>query len=223
MAEWMTCPGCHLRHSRRPDGLCPRCKQSVDGVAEPPSPEPAAAATLELASSDAAPAASPSVAGLGRLSQAARGKELKSARAIMWFVGVVTLLLNGYFFSTAAADVQTEIDKEIRKLGPSFVVDQAKLAAIRTEAVRAARLINGGGMLLGAIFIACGLLVVAHPVPSTVTALALYLGGNAIFGMINPASLGAGFIMKIFIVIALFKAVQAAIAYRKEQATTAEA
>jgi hypothetical protein len=41
--------------------------------------------------------------------------------------------------------------------------------------------------------------------------------------MLNPASLGAGWFMKIFIVIALFKAVQAAFAYQKEMATTAEA
>jgi hypothetical protein len=57
----------------------------------------------------------------------------------------------------------------------------------------------------------------------TVTALTLYLGGNAVFGVLNPASLGAGWIMKIFIVIALFKAVQAAFAYQKEMAATAEA
>ena len=32
MADWINCPGCGLKHSRRPDGLCPRCKQSVDGT-----------------------------------------------------------------------------------------------------------------------------------------------------------------------------------------------
>ena len=36
--------------------------------------------------------------------------------------------------------------------------------------------------------------------------------------MINPQSLASGLIIKAFIVIGLFKAVQAAIAYQKEQA-----
>jgi hypothetical protein len=68
------------------------------------------------------------------------------------------------------------------------------------------------------VFIACGLLVQRHPVPVTITALALYLGSMAIFGLVNPASLASGLIIKIFIVIGLFKAVQAAIAYQKDLA-----
>lgn len=27
--EWVTCPGCGLKHSRRPDGLCPRCRRGA--------------------------------------------------------------------------------------------------------------------------------------------------------------------------------------------------
>jgi len=228
MADWMVCPGCQLRHTRRPDGLCPRCKQSVD------SGEAALAATASAPVAGpvreghppvgfrAAPE-SPSAARLGDLAQAARGKELKSARTIMLFVGIVSILANGYFFSAAASNVQEEIDKELRKLGPTFVVDPAKLAEVKSQAVRTTKLIAFGGLVLGAVFVACGLLVQKHPVPMTVTALILYLGGNAVFGMLNPASLGAGWIVKIFIVIGLFKAVQAAFAYQKEMATTAEA
>jgi hypothetical protein len=170
----------------------------------------------------AAPA-SPSAARLGNLAQAARGKELKNARGIMLFVGVVSMLANGYFFTAAASNVQEELDKELGKLGPTFVVDPVKLAQVKSQAVRTTRLIAFGGMLLGGVFVACGLLVERHPVPITVTALTLYLGGNAVFGMLNPASLGAGWFMKIFIVIALFKAVQAAFAYQKEMAAAAEA
>jgi hypothetical protein len=46
MAEWTICPNCQLKHTRRPDGHCPRCKQSVDGGAgagvetEAPAAEP---------------------------------------------------------------------------------------------------------------------------------------------------------------------------------------
>jgi hypothetical protein len=220
VADWTTCPACQLRHSRRPDGLCPRCKQSVDAGDAPTLPveaTPTAGAAAPLAP------LSSSAAQLGSLAQAARGKELRTARVIMWFIGVMTLAINAFFFSTAAADVQKEIDKEIAKLQPGLVVDQAKVEQIKGEAVRTARLVNGGGILLGAVFIACGILVRRHPVPATITALALYLGGTAIFGMINPSSLAAGFIVKILIVVGLFKAVQAAIAFRREQTAAADA
>lgn len=221
MAEWITCSGCNLRHSARPDGLCPRCKQPVgSAAADVPPVAPARASTP--GATDAV-ADSTSVARLGGLAQAARGKELKNARGIMLFIGIASMLVNGYFFTAAASNVQEEIDKELRKLGPNFVVDQAKLAAVKSQAVRTTQLIAAGGTILGAIFVACGVMVEKHPVPITVTALALYLGGNAIFALVNPASLGAGLIMKVFIVIALFKAVQAAIAYQKEQATAAAA
>jgi hypothetical protein len=214
MADWINCPGCGLKHSRRPDGVCPRCKQSVDDSAAIPidALEPSA---------DAPPVASgppPSMAGLGDLAQSARGKELKSARVIMFFVGALSIAVNLFFFSSAEKDVQTEIDKEIAKLGPGFVVDQEKVAVLKKQAVGAAHLINGGGIVVGMIFVACGLLVQKHPVPATITALALYLAAVAIFGLIDPASLASGIIIKVFVVIGLFKAVQAAIAYQKELA-----
>ena len=72
------------------------------------------------------------------------------------------------------------------------------------------------------IFVACGVLVQRHPVPATITALALYLASMAIFGLLNPASLASGLIVKFFIVVGLFKAVQAAIAYQKELAAAPE-
>jgi hypothetical protein len=225
MGEWMSCPGCQLRHSRRPDGLCPRCKQSVDGAAEPAAMTPATGMAPETGDDAAAfaPTPSGSVARMGNLAQAARGGALKNARGTMLVIGILSVLANAFFYSSAESDVQAEIDKELHKLGPTFVVDQQKLADLKGQAVRATHLINGGGMLLGFLFIGCGLLVSRHPVPMTITALALYLGGNAVFGFINPSSLAAGFIIKIFIVVGLFKAVQAAIAYQKELGTAAEA
>jgi hypothetical protein len=158
------------------------------------------------------------MAGLGNLAQSARGKELKSARVIMFVIGALSIAANLMFYSSAEQDVQKEIDKEIAKLGPRFVVDQEKVAVIKKQAVGTAHLINGGGIVLGMIFVACGLLVQKHPVPTTITALALYLAGVAIFGLLNPASLASGIIIKVFVVIGLFKAVQAAIAYQKELA-----
>jgi hypothetical protein len=42
MTSWVVCPGCSLRHSARPDGVCPRCKQSVGTLPEGTTPAPAA-------------------------------------------------------------------------------------------------------------------------------------------------------------------------------------
>ena len=60
-------------------------------------------------------------------------------------------------------------------------------------------------------------MVTQYPVPCTITGLVLYLGANAAFGLMDPTSLARGLIVKIVIIVALFKAVQAAIAYQKEE------
>lgn len=216
MADWINCAGCGLKHSRRPEGICPRCKNSVDGSAEMPMEAVNSPADVPMA---AAPVPR-SMAGLGNLAQSARGKELKSARVIMFVIGILSVAVNLFFFVSAESDVQSEIDKQIAKLGPGFVPDPVKIAALKQQAVGTTHLINGGATILGMVFIACGVLVQKHPVPATITALALYLAGNAIFGLVNPSSLGSGLIVKIFIVLGLFKAVQAAIAYQKELAAS---
>ena len=46
----------------------------------------------------------------------------------------------------------------------------------------------------------------------------VYSGGNAIFAMLNPEGIASGILLKVFITLGLFKAMQAAIAYQKEQA-----
>ena len=218
MADWINCPGCGLKHSRRPDGMCPRCKQAVDGTAPMPADVPQEGeAPLQMVD-DGAPPPSASMAGLGNLAQSARGKELKSARTIMYIVGVLSVAVNMFVFSSAEGAVQKEIDQEVAKLGPGFEVDQEKMAELKDQAVGTTKLVSGGGMLLGMIFVACGALVYKYPVPATITALALYLASIAIFGMMNPESIASGLIVKFFIVAGLFKAVQAAIAYQKELA-----
>jgi hypothetical protein len=220
MADWINCPGCGLKHSRRPDGTCPRCKQSVDGpaAAMAAAAAPAAAVPARPMPDLAAPRPAVTMAGLGDLAQSARGKQLKNARAIMFFVGALSVAVNLFVFMSAESEVQHEIDKEVAKLGPGMVADPDKIAEVKAQAVGATHLMSGAGMLLGGVFIACGLLVTGHPVPATITALALYLGSTAIFGLINPASIASGLLVKIFIALGLFKAVQAAIAYQKELA-----
>jgi len=156
--------------------------------------------------------------GLGNLAQSARTKQLKSARAIMFFVGVITIVANAGFMIAAETLVDREIEKEVANLrGQNMIVDQAAVAEFRETAVRSTRLVNGIGLLIGIVFIGFGFTVYRYPVPITVTALVMYIGCWAVYGVIDPTTLASGWIVKILIVVALFKAVQAALAYEHER------
>jgi hypothetical protein len=163
-----------------------------------------------------APAPTARPAGLPSLAQSARGATLGGARSILFVIGVLTLLLNGFLFANATSEVQEAFDKEIKGMGPGVVVDQAKLADLQQGAVRSVRVIYGGAIALGVVFCVCGVLVTRYPVPVTVTSLVLYIGAAAVFGFLDPQSLARGIAGKAFVLFGLFKAVQAALAYQKE-------
>jgi hypothetical protein len=77
-------------------------------------------------------------------------------------------------------------------------------------------------VLIGIVFIVCGALVYTYPVPATITSLVLYVGAAAVYAVIDPSTLARGWIIKLLIVIGLFKAVQAALAYESERKQSAE-
>lgn len=157
----------------------------------------------------------PQLSSLTSLSQSARMKQLKSARMILIFVGVVTVALNGFLFVQAEAMV----DNEIRNLQMQRIPIEGDVNQIRDQAVKVTRLIHGGTVALGVVFILLGVAVKSFPVPATVLGLVLYLGSIAVFAVINPASLLQGFIlpcdMKIIFIYCLFKAVHSAIGYQR--------
>jgi hypothetical protein len=160
--------------------------------------------------------------GLGNLAQAARTKQLKTARGILFFVGVITILANGFFFSIAESAVNLEIDKEVEKVRrQNMEIDQTKVDEIRTTAIRTTQLVNGIGVLVGVVYLVFGFMIYKHPVPITVTALVLYIGCWAAYGVLDPSTLMHGWIIKLLIVAALFKAVQAALAYEQERKQSA--
>ena len=157
----------------------------------------------------------PQLSSLTSLSQSARMKQLKSARMILIFVGVVTVALNGFLFVQAEAMV----DNEIRNLQMQGIVIEGDVNQIRDQTVKMTRLIHGGTVALGVVFILLGMAVKSFPVPATVLGLVLYLGSIAVFAVINPASLLQGLIlpcdMKIIFIYCLFKAVHSAIGYQR--------
>lgn len=157
----------------------------------------------------------PQLSSLTSLSQSARMKQLKSARMILIFVGVIMVALNGFFYVQAEAMV----DNEISNLQMQGIVIEGDVNQIRDQAIKMRHLIHGGTVALGVVFILLGVAVKSFPVPATVLGLVLYLGSIAVFAVINPASLLQGFIlpcdMKIIFIYCLFKAVHSAIGYQR--------
>lgn len=147
---------------------------------------------------------------LGSLSQAARSKKLKTARNILIFLGVVTILLNGAQGMMAEGLVDRMIEKEF---GPGAVVDPDE----RLSVVNMVRLVAVGFTVVGATFIGLALIIQKFPVPATVSALVIYLSTQALQAIAAPESVAQGIIIKIFIVVALFAAVKAAFGYEAER------
>lgn len=160
--------------------------------------------------------------GLGSLAQSARTKQLKSARGILLFVGILTILVNGGMIIFAESIVDAQMEPELQELrSQNKVINPVKLKEIRDGAVRATRFVDGIAVVLGFVFVACGMLVYKYPVAATVIALVLYVGCAAGYGVLDPRTLAAGWWMKIIIVVCLFKAVQAALAYESERKSAA--
>ncbi len=162
------------------------------------------------------------MSGLGSLAQSARQKQLKSARGILLGIGILTVLANLVYMALAESQVKAELDKEVQQLSQKgMAVDRAKLAKIQNDAVTMTLMINGVTCGLGVVFILFGIFVNKYPVPITIAGLVLYIGAAAVFAFINPESLIQGIIIKVIIVAALVKSLQAALAYEREKSTAA--
>jgi hypothetical protein len=165
----------------------------------------------------------PTASPYGSLAQNVRTTELKKAKGILWLVGILTIAFNGFMLFTAESQVDTEIDKELKKNGTS-ISEIRKLPQemrepfeqARAKALGQTRLAFGGGLVLGILFVGCALAVERKPVAATVTGLVLYLGGTAVFAALEPESLIRGAVIKVFIIIGLVSSVKAALAVEKQ-------
>lgn len=158
------------------------------------------------------------------LATSARSQELKKARGILWFIGIITILFQGFLFANARNELDKVMNDELRKNGASLVQIQALPADQReafdkeyTSAFGKIRLIYGAGIALGVIFILCALSVDRKPVAATVTGLVLYLGGIAATAAIDPGTIAQGIIVKILIIGGLISSVKTALAVEKER------
>ena len=153
---------------------------------------------------------------LGSLTQSVRKKGLGTARGWLIFVGIVTILWYGYqivMFDSMFDDLVRKEQEKAQRQGMMIQVNPE----MKEEARKLVNLIAGGTIALGVVFIVLGLMVYKFPVVCTVLGLILYLGGQAVFVYMEPESLARGLIMKIIIIAALVKAIQAALAYEKEE------
>ncbi|HEY7422642.1 MAG TPA: hypothetical protein VH682_00145 [Gemmataceae bacterium] len=159
---------------------------------------------------------------LGSLAQKARGKQLKQARGILFVIGALTVLVNGGLLIATPSLVKQEIDKEILKQGGVPQVDPLRVEEVRNEMLILNYAIHGLFFSLGVLFLIFGALVYRFPLAMTVTSLVLYLLASLATGVLAPAALASGAIVRILIIIALAKSIQSAYAYEKERRAQAE-
>lgn len=169
-------------------------------------------------------ATTPPVAKMDRLERDAR---IGRARKWLLWISLITLLSGFFFYALAKQDCEKQIaeveaqtvvmDPAVRdtlmKQQTGMTWEQAKTHD--RDAVTLLLLINIGlaGAYLGMWFWAK-----RNPLKATVTALGLFVTVIVVNGVYEPSSLAQGFIVKIFFVLALSKAISAALEERKLQA-----
>ena len=158
----------------------------------------------------------------GSLAQESRTKQLKSAKGLLWFVGLLTLAVHAFMFVNVESQLDKAVDAELKKHGNSLrevraqpPEERAEFDAEYAKQLKLNKLIFGASAFLGLVFIACALMVQRKPVPATVTGLVLYLGWLAAGLAIDPASVAKGAIIKVLIIVGLISAVKAALAFER--------
>jgi hypothetical protein len=158
---------------------------------------------------------------MASLSQAARKKQLRIARNILFLLGVVKIVISAYFFSTIDAKVNENVQQQVQHaLQRGKIMGKEEIAQATERAKNIERIIWGVAGAMGGVFVFFGLMVKRYPVPITVSSLLLYLLTTAVFGIIEPLSLMEVLFFKIFAVFALMRSVQAAFAYQRMESST---
>lgn len=154
--------------------------------------------------------------GLRQAKQAFTGK-VRSGRGAILAVSILTALgAVGFYFL-----LQTDIDRAQREVdgargNPAY--DQASVEAVQRDIDRArdrVPLVIAVIAGLAVVFFLLWLWAARKPLPATVSALILYVTILAIDGVVDPKSLLMGWPIKLIIILALIKGVDAAQKYQK--------
>lgn len=153
-------------------------------------------------------------------------KSYMEAKGILAFIGIMTILFNGFLFLGRERELDEEISKLIRveqqaarAQGMEWVIDQGALAAGKAQALTLLTIIYGGFIALGVVFLVLAFMVQSYPVGATAIGLTLYVGatlGVGVFIDINTLKNPVALVMKGFITLALVRAIMSAHAYRRE-------
>jgi hypothetical protein len=173
---------------------------------------------LESVPTDASPPPRPPRQSLGKLSHSARGTQIKSARTILIVIGVLTALLNAGQLGLAPGLVHKAVQEQVASQEAAGVaLDDEAVQQYEQTVLRVTFLILGAAVALGLLFIVFGVFVERAPVPITIASLVIYIGATAVYGMLDPSTLVQGLIIKVFFILGLFKAIQAALATERER------
>jgi hypothetical protein len=152
---------------------------------------------------------------LGNLAAQQHRKHLRSLKIAILFVGLLSLAANGFLWYVAG-QAETKLENEIArvKADPTMVLDDAKVAEARRE-LGTAKMITGFFLACSLVYIGLFFWVNSNPVGASVTALSLYILCFLIGAAIEPESAAKGIIIKILIIVVLFKGLKSALAIRE--------
>lgn len=148
--------------------------------------------------------------GLGSLAQDARLKQLNVAR---WCLIIVGLIYTGVEIFELVT-LRQMVEAEVRKQG-MVIVNQAEFE----RGLSILRLIVIAAIGIGVTFIILGLLVHTHPLGITIAGLVLFIAYNVVLMLLDKHNIYRGIILKVIVVVALVKAIQAAAALERDKKT----
>ena len=149
---------------------------------------------------------------LGSLAQSARIKELNNARNMMFLAAALLVILSVVELATLRGQANQFIRQNPGKLPPNVNVQQ-----FEDLIVLFGRIFAVGIMALGGIYVVFGFLVKKFPVPITIIGLCIYVVFNLVLAVLNPATLGQWWVLKLIIIVGLAKGIQSAVVYQKEK------
>ena len=138
---------------------------------------------------------------------------LNNAAMTMFLIGVGAMLLFGFMFYKADAEVTAMVE--------TIDFEQVSMTTEKFTSLIRSRLrwVFGSGIALGAVLIGLGFGVRVYPITCSIAALVLYLCLEAFYGFINPAALSRPrhYSRIVFVCIALGKAIFDAVNARSNE------
>jgi hypothetical protein len=147
-------------------------------------------------------------------------KSLKNARLLLVFMGAAIIFLNVGFVWIKWGDLEGSFENAIRhqerQLPAGMVIDPAKVEAARREFYKIIYIGLGLIVAVGSILIVLGMTIHLAPLPIAISALAIFVGYNAILAVMDVGSIAEGWIWKILVIGGLLKVINSAKAYQSD-------